>query len=201
MFALRSIAVLPALVLAFGCSQAPRSAAREAPPEPVSGQSAFHKMFVSARSWAQDAQPLRVADIGVADVDTGKGLAAAWEAVFISPSQGKYRRYIYSVVHRPARNLRGGVNAEPEETWAPGGSAPFLVQALKTDSTAAYETALQHAGGYAAQHAETPVRFVLEKTHRFPSPVWRVYWGESVSTSGFSVFVDATTGEYAGTGR
>lgn len=201
MFAFRPIAVLPVLLALYGCAEAPRAAAPEAQPEPISGQSAFHRMFVSARSWAQDAQPLRVADIGVAEMEAVKGRAAAWEAIFISPSQGKYRRYIYSVVHRPARNLRGGVNAEPEETWVAGGASPFLVQAFKTDSTAAYETALEHAAEYAAKRPGTPVRFVLEKTHRFPGPVWRVYWGESVSTSGYSVFVDATTGEYAGTGR
>lgn len=197
----RSMAVLPVLMIAAGCSVEPRVAAPAAPPEPVSAQSAFHKMFVSARSWARDAQPLRVADIGTDEVKAEKGLAAAWEAVFVSASQGKYRRYIYSVVHRPSRNLRGGVNAEPPENYLPGGATPFLVQALKTDSTAAYDTAVKHSDGYAARHPSQPVRFLLERTHRFPGAVWRVYWGESVPTSGFSVFVDATTGEYLGTGR
>ena len=29
---------------------------------------------------------------------------------------------------------------------------------------------------------------------RFPDPTWRVIWGESVSASDYSVFIDATTG-------
>ncbi len=197
----RSAAVLPLLLLAVGCSDDPRAAVPVPPPQPVSAQSAFHKMFVSARSWARDAEPLRVADIGTDEVKAEKGLAAAWEAVFVSASQGKYRRYVYSVVHRPSRNLRGGVNAEPEENYAAGGASPFLVQAFKTDSTAAYKVAEEHSAGYVARHPSEPVRFLLEHTHRFPGAVWRVYWGESVPTSGYSVFVDATTGVYLGTGR
>jgi hypothetical protein len=46
-----------------------------------------------------------------------------------------------------------------------------------------------------------PVKLLLEKTQRFPGPAWRVYWGESVSTSAYSVFVDANTGEYLATGH
>ena len=46
-----------------------------------------------------------------------------------------------------------------------------------------------------------PVTFLLEFTKRFPNPAWRVIWGESVGTSDFSIFVDATTGEYLETMR
>ena len=41
-----------------------------------------------------------------------------------------------------------------------------------------------------------PVTFLLEKIAKYPDPVWRVIWGESVGTSNFSVYVDASTGEY-----
>lgn len=159
-------------------------------------------MFIHARSWATDAQPLRVSQIDVDDVKDEGGKAAAWETIFVSASQRRSRLYTYSVVHRPARNLIGGVNAEPPESWSgTSGAEPFLVQAFKKDSTAAYEVALKHGREYAGKHPKEAVRFLLEKTKRFPDPAWRVYWGESVSTSGYSVFVDATTGEYLGTGR
>jgi hypothetical protein len=29
-----------------------------------------------------------------------------------------------------------------------------------------------------------------------PDPVWRIIWGESVSQSNFSVYIDASTGEF-----
>jgi hypothetical protein len=134
-------------------------------------------------------------------VKAEKGRAAAWEAVFVSQSQQKMRRFTWSAINRPARNLRGGVNAEPPQAWSAGGERPFVPQGFRTDSTAAYEVALKHGADYAKKHPKQPVRFVLEWTGRFPNPTWRVYWGESVSTSPYGVFVDAVTGEYAGTAR
>ncbi len=170
--------------------------------EPVSAQSAFQKMFVPARIWAADSQLLRVAEIDVDEVKAGGGKAGAWEGVFVSPGQSRARRFIYSVIHRPARNLRGGVTADPPEAWSPGGGAePFLTLAFKKDSTAAWEVALKQSREYLKKNPRAEARFVLEKTRRFPNPAWRVYWGPTVSTSNYSVFVDATTGEYLGTGR
>jgi hypothetical protein len=43
-----------------------------------------------------------------------------------------------------------------------------------------------------------PPQFVLDCTSKFPDPVWRIYWGESVSTAEWNIFIDATTGEYKG---
>ncbi len=174
----------------------------EQPAAPVSAQSAFGGMFASARSWAADVEPLRVSQIDVDGVEAQGGKAAAWEAVFVSRSEGRVRRYTYSVVHRPVRNLRRGVNAEPAQNWSGGGgSEPFLVLAFRKDSTYAYEIAKEKGREYAAKHPKEPVKCLLEKTSRFPDPAWRVFWGDSVSTSGFSVFVDATTGAFLGTGR
>ena len=122
------LACLPLLLC--GCSDSPKSAAvpeaKKESLQPVSAQPAFHKMFVSARSWAADAQPLRVRQIDVDEVKPEGGNAGAWEALFVSQSQGKVRRYIFSVIHRPARNLRGGVNAEPEEEWTGRGDSGEL---------------------------------------------------------------------------
>jgi len=41
-------------------------------------------------------------------------------------------------------------------------------------------------------------KFILEYTARYPNPSWRIYWGDSVSTAEWSVFVDAATGAYQG---
>ena len=38
--------------------------------------------------------------------------------------------------------------------------------------------------------------YLLEQTSRFPDLAWRIVWGESVSASKYSVFVDASTGEF-----
>jgi hypothetical protein len=202
-----ALPLVPVLLLLSGCSEPPKSveaeaAKAEAAPEPISAQSAFQKMFISARGWAADAQPLRVAEIDVDEVKAEGGKAAAWEAVFVSQGQRLARRYIYSVVHRPVRNLRGGVTSDPQETWYGGsGATPFLMLAFKTDSTAAYKVAMEKGAAYTKKHPGQEVRFLLEKTNRFPNPAWRVFWGESVSTSPYSIFVDATTGQYLATAR
>jgi hypothetical protein len=193
---------LPLLLFLSGCSGDPEPAAVERPPEPLPALSAFSGMFAAARSWAPDVELLRLAQIDVDSVKAEGGKAAAWEADFVSRSTGRVRRFTYSVVHQPVRNLRRGVDAEPPQAWSGGGgSEPFNVLALRRDSTTAYETAMKKGGDYAAKHPNEPVKCLLEKTSRFPDPAWRVFWGDSVSTSGYSIFVDATTGDFLGTGR
>jgi len=67
------------------------------------------------------------------------------------------------------------------------------------DTPDVLQTAVSHSDVYFKNVGKKPPpQFVLECTARFPDPVWRIYWGESVSTAEWSVFVDATTGEYKG---
>lgn len=195
-------AALPLFFLLSGCSGDQKPAAVEPPPEAVPALSAFSGMYARAKSWAPDAELLRVAQIDVEGVKAEGGKAAAWEADFVSRKAGRVRRFTYSAVHHPERNLRRGVNAQVEATWAGGGgSEPFNILAFRKDSTAAYQAAMKKGREYARKNPQVPVKLLLEKTNRFPDPAWRVYWGESVSTSAFSVFVDATTGDLLGTSR
>jgi hypothetical protein len=60
---------------------------------------------------------------------------------------------------------------------------------------------MKKGSDYARKNPGKPLKFLLEKTARFPDPAWRVFWGESVSTSAYSIFVDAVTGQYLATGR
>ena len=41
-----------------------------------------------------------------------------------------------------------------------------------------------------------PITILLEKNNKFPNPVWRIIWGESLGTSNFSIFVDASIGDF-----
>ena len=76
---------------------------------------------------------------------------------------------------------------------------PFLPAALKIDTPEALETAVGKSAEYIKNGKPKPqVNFMLELTSRFPDPAWRIFWGESVSAAEWSVFVDATTGLYAG---
>lgn len=203
---LHFFACLPLALVLAGCSEAPPKAEVKEPappPEPISAQSAIRAMWIQARAWSPDAMPLRVTSMSLKEVPSKDGKAGGWDATFVSESRGRTRRYTYAVVEVPSSNLRKGVFAGPEDSWSPGGQAkPVTMQAVKTDSTAALTVALENGGTeYSAKNPDMPVAFLLESTRRFPNPAWRVVWGESISRSNFSVFVDATTGKYLQTSR
>jgi hypothetical protein len=192
------------LLLAACSSEAPKPVEKEKakPAEPVTGRYAFNQMYITARAWSPDLQVLRLSSIPLTEVKSEAGKAGAWQALFVSERQGRARTYTYSVVESTG-NLHQGVFASGEETYSgPRGQArPFSVQAIKIDSDAAYETALKKGAEYAKKHPNLAITFLLESTKRFPDPAWRVIWGESAGTSNFSIYVDASTGEYLETMR
>jgi hypothetical protein len=167
--------------------------------EPATGQSALYKMYQMARSWGPDAQVLKMNSIRLTEMpDVPPGTAAAWEATFVSAARSQARSYTYSSVESQG-NLHRGAFAGPEEGWsgARGNNQPFLMLAIKVDTDAAYKTALANGGAeYDKKNPGKPISFLLEKVTKHPDPVWRVIWGESPATSNFSVYVDATTGEF-----
>lgn len=193
--------LLPALLVLAACSEAPKTetAKKEPakPPEPLTGRQAFQMMYPQARLWAPDAQPLRVRNLQVTGVQAEKGKAGAWEAMFVSPSKGKSRVFTYSVVEAEG-NLHQGVFGGIDDDYsvtAQHSSQPFLIVALKTDSDQAYDAAAKVSADYIKKNPDKPVSFLLELTKRYPDVTWRVIWGDSISTSDYSVFVDASTGK------
>jgi hypothetical protein len=191
-----------AILMIPGCSEAPAPVEKkQAPPaQPVKGRSALYQMFNAARAWSPDVQVLSLRSIDLPEVKRERGKAAAWQAYFVSPGTGRARSYTYSVIES-AGNLHKGVFAGLEESGAHGGTSPFLIAAVKTDSDEVFQTALKKAADYEKKNPDKPISFQLEKTAQFPNPAWRVIWGESVGTSNFSVFVDASTGAYLQTMR
>lgn len=188
------------LLLLGGCSEPTKTEKTRVPekaPEPLTGRQAFQRIFPQARAWAPDAQPVEVRSILLSQVKPEKGRSGAWEAMFVSASKGKSRTYTYSAVEAEG-NLHEGVFAGPEESYSgPRGPAfPFPIAALKIDSDQAYDIAAEKSRDYIQKHPDMPISYLLEQTNRFPSLTWRVIWGESVSASDYSVFVDATLGRY-----
>lgn len=189
------------LVLLAGCSDTAPSAATKKEvksPEPVTGETALDRMFRVARSWAPDAQVLNVNSIMMTEVAKGPpGTGAAWQAIFVSPSAGLARSYTYSIVEGEG-NLHQGVYPGQNQSFNPhGGKTPFAIGAVKVDTSAAYKTALENGGAdYDKKTPGKPISFLLEKVEKYANPAWRVIWGESVGTSNFSVYVDATTGKF-----
>jgi hypothetical protein len=98
------------------------------------------------------------------------------------------------VVESPG-NLHQGVFAGPEEDLN-AQAQPFLIAAVKVDTDAAYKTALGKVGDYEKKNPHMTISMLLERNKRYPNPAWRIIWGESLGTSGLSVFIDASTGEF-----
>jgi hypothetical protein len=193
--------IFAGVLLLAGCSETTPTAEtkKEAkPPEPVTGETALDRMFRVARSWAPDAQVLQMNSIMLSEVaNVRPGTGAAWQATFVSPSTSQARSYTYSIVEAQG-NLHEGVFPGQQESYNPHGTnAPFPIGSVKVDTSTAYKTALENGGAdYDKKTPGKPISFLLEKVEKYPDPVWRVIWGESVGTSNFSVYVDATSGKF-----
>jgi hypothetical protein len=195
--------VCGALLIVSACSETPtKTAEKKKEPEklePATGLSAIYKMYQVARSWAPDAQVLKMNSIPLSEVpEVPKGTAAAWQATFVSAARNQARGYTYSIVEGEG-NLHKGVFALNEESWSGprGTNSPFLMLAVKVDTDAAYKTAIANGGAeYDKKNPGKPISILLERVAKHPNPVWRIIWGESVSQSNFSVYIDASTGDF-----
>lgn len=198
----RGLAAACLLLLLSACSDNPKPVATkepEKPAEPLTGRQAFQKMYPSARGWAVDAEPLQLQSYNLAEVKSGGGKAGAWQTTFVSPSQSRSRVYSWSAVEAEG-NMHKGVFAGPEQGWSgpSGQNMPFETVAIRVDSDEALKTAMDQKESveFTKKNPNKPITFIMEKTRRFQDPYWRILWGESVGTSEYTVFVDASTGKF-----
>ena len=198
---LRAALICLTMLIPLACSEAPKtgpekSAKPVVPPSPVTGRFAFQRMFMQGRAWAADAQPLSLSAIYLKQVPAEAGKCGAWQATFVSAQIAKARTYTYSVVD--TGGIREGVLAGREEPWngPRGQQQPFNPQALHVDSDEAFRSAAKESTDFIKKNPDLPVLFLLEQTPRFPNLAWRVIWGETLGSSRYSVFVDASTGRY-----
>lgn len=193
-------ALLAAVLLLAGCGEPPKKAEGEKPPEPVTGLHALFQMFGAARSWAPDVQVLHLTSLHLAGTPTRPGKAAGWQATFVSPSLQQARDYTFSVVEA-SMSLHKGIFPDAPRGWRAGSDRPFLIAGARKDSDEAYQTALKKAADYDKQHPGMTVSYLLGMNSTYPDATWRVVWGESVSSSSFSVLIDAASGAFVETLR
>jgi hypothetical protein len=191
-----------ALLTLAACSSPNEAAAKKAeqtPDPPLTGRQAFQRMFPQARAWALDALPLLLQSYNLAKVKSAGGKAGAWEATFVSASLHRSRLFTWSALEAEG-NLHKGVFAGPEQSYSmpTGQESPFEISAIRVDSDEALEAASKQKDTivFRKKFPDIPMMFILERTRRFPDLAWRVLFGESVSTSEYSVYIDATTGKY-----
>jgi hypothetical protein len=189
--------VLMTLLLA-GCSSGPApKPVEKAAPEPVTGLHALAQMYTSARRWAPDILILKVVSLHVGNLKPLQGKAPAWQAVFVAPSLGQSRSYMYSVID-VGTGVREGIFPDSPVPYSAHSQTAqaFGIQAAKKDTDEIFDTALSHGKDYNAKNPGVPINYLLELNNRSPSPAWRVIWGESASHSGFSVLIDSATGAF-----
>jgi hypothetical protein len=189
------LALAPGALILTGCAGEPVKKAEEKPAEPMTGLKALYGMYSRARTWAPDVRVLSMASIAIVQVKPAPGKLGAWQATFASQSLGKKRSYVYSAAD-VSTTLRQGVFPETPAGWQDDRRS-FLIEAVKTDTDQALETALKHGGAeYAKKNPQLPVLYDLELGRMADTPVWRVIWGESANSSTFAVLVDAMSGQY-----
>lgn len=200
-----SLVLLGPGLLLTGCSSVPapvKKAAPKKPAEPVSGQSAIFQMFQVARTWAPDAQLLKVENGNIAEVPPQPGKYGLWRAVFISESRHVKRNWQFAAADSEGGVIKG-VRPGDESPYASSRLVRhFAIQEVKSDTTTAFEAAMAEVEKdkdmkkVLAENKDLPVQFLLEWPAANAKPTWRVIFGASVSTSKFSIFVDAGTGKF-----
>jgi len=190
-----------AVALTVGCSTPPPEKKEPPPPpKPVTGLTAVFRSYQMARQWAPDALPLRVQSINLESVKSEDGKAGAWRSTFYSQAKGRKKDFTWSAIE--GEGFHKDVFALQEESFTPSRQIqPFRIEALRTDTDKAWDVASKKSGEYMKKFPSMPVFYLAEWTDRFPNPSWRVVWGETISQSGYSIFVDTATGEFLQTGR
>ncbi len=203
------------LLMMAGCTSQPtQSAPTEKPqpkgPEMVTGRVAFQKMYIAARSWANDAQPFRLQSEVTADSKGREGKSDLWRAWFGSPSRRSAKPFVWSGTDLPDATPRG-VNPGSEDNYSPNNTSTQVFDAafLKVDSGAssgapgkeqavdAFDVAQKHGGNAVLQKApDTPVFYELDWSHAGNELIWHVIYGTSRDEAKWKVAVNATTGEF-----
>jgi len=194
---------ISALLAGCSCNPQPAEKPPAAKPEPpktevLTGRSAFQKLFVTARSWAPDAQPFRLESEAVQQAPGTDGKAGIWRGSFASPSKRAVKPYLWSGVSGPDAPERG-VSPGTEDSFNPSNisTRPFDVGFLKTDSDKAFEVAQEHGGKKLVDaNPQQPVKYVLLWNASTNELVWHVIYGPSEMDAKLRIAVDASTGSF-----
>jgi len=164
------------------------------PPEALTARSAFQKLYISARNWAQDVRPYRLESATNSDSNGRDGKSAIWRAGFASAVQRGTKPYTWSGSEGSER----GVNPGIEDSYNPNNASTqaFDIAFLKVDSDKAFDVAQQHGGTKILEKSsDTPVIYILEWNRVENVLLWHVIYGSREAPK-MKVAVNASTGEF-----
>ena len=190
------------LSLLTACTSEPSKTGEEKPenkgPELITARSAFQKLYVAARGWAQDATPYRLESIATSDGNGHDGKWAVWRAGFASPTQRAAKTYTWSGSNADGAPVRG-ISPGIEDSYSPTNASTKVwdMAFLKIDSDQAFETAQKHGGDKVLEKSpDTPVIYVLDWNHNTNELIWHVVYGASRDGAKLTISVNASTGEF-----
>jgi hypothetical protein len=200
------IAVVAALfsivALLAGCDSntatQPQAKPEPKPPELITGRAAFQKVFITARNYAADVKPFRIASTASTDGNGQDGKSAIWSASFASATRRSVKPFIWSGSNAPDAASRG-VSPGTEDTYTPSNASTQIFEAafLKVDSDQAFAEAQKHGGDKILEKdPTTPVIYVCDWNHNTNELVWHVIYGASRETAKLTVAINASTGEF-----
>jgi hypothetical protein len=196
------IAIL-ALACLTACSSQPSQPAQAEKPKPKpaefdTGRVVMQRLYVTARGWAQDAQPFRLQSQPMSDSNGHDGKAAVWRATFASPAGRGVKPYTW-VGTDAVEGFSRGVTPGPEDNYSPTNSSTqiFDMVYLRVDSDQAFKVAQEHGGDKLLEKAaDTPVTYILDWSKSPPALVWHVVYGASRDDAKLVVDVNAGTGDF-----
>ncbi len=201
-----SVAVLAiAITMMAGCSQsnppagsgqtAATATTPAAPPQLVTGKTAFWPIYKAALAWSSDAQIIRLSQKDVPGFKNLAGKAAMWEVAVGSPSLHQFRLYTYSIADALPEIHKGTTAGAPRPWSGPTRDAmPIDVSFFNTDSDAAYQVSATAAAAWLAKNPDKPLTSLeLGNTAALNTPVWYIAWGDKKS-GGYTGLVNAVNG-------
>lgn len=162
-----------------------------------SGREAFQTLYATSRSWARDAQPVRM-DSRPQPTDKADGKASVWIATFASAQLSSIRNYSWSGVN--VENApEPGVTPGSADTFNPSNAStrPFDFNFLKIDSDKALEVANKKGGdAVLKKDSATRIRYKLVWEPNRNRLLWHVIYGMNEADAKLQVWVNATSGDF-----
>jgi hypothetical protein len=190
------------LAMLNGCSPDSKPATADKPeikpPDLVGALSGFHKSYVAAHGWNQDAKPYRIESVATNEGNGRDGKWTIWRSSFASASARSEKTFVWSGSNAQDAPSRG-VNPGVEDSYSPSNASTqvFDAQFLKIDSDQALETAKKHGGDkILGESPDTPVMYLCDWNHNTNQLVWHVIFGPAREGAKLVVSVDASTGEF-----
>jgi hypothetical protein len=159
------------------------------------GRFALQKMYLSARLWAADAQPVNLSSSATSDSKGAEGKSGNWHAVFASRSLQKSQPFMWSGMADAPRRIDHGV----EDSYNPNNRSmqTWDLNFLKIDTDQAFSVAQEHGGKELMEKdPKVGISYLLDFDPSSSQLRWHVMYGGSGSSGRFTVMVDASSGKF-----